>query len=405
MTLRFRKSIKLAPGIRWNFSGSGTSWTIGPRGASINIGQRGTYLNTSFWGTGLSERTRIDGPATAGARAAAFSEPMGRTLEQPTQTRVQMTCTIQDDGALTFSDANGAPVSEHFVELAKKQNREALQGLIGRACDTVNERIESLGRLHYDLPDCRRRAGYVIAPFTLPQPVRPAIRTLGFWAGLFKRKRERVEDENNRAQVTYEEASSEWVASKLAHERAERRRRNEHDFLVLNDVATMERVLEEKLQEIMWPRETTVSVDVGDDGLKVLLDVDLPELEDMPTKLAAVPARGLKLSVKELSATKVRQLYAAHVHGILTRLVGEVFAALPTVQTVVASGYSQRRDPATAQLRDDYLLSVRVPRGDWERLDFEHLRALDVIQALAAYELRRDMMKSGGLKAIAPFAA
>ena len=38
-------------------------------------------------------------------------------------------------------------------------------------------------------------------------------------------------------------------------------------------------------------------------GLRVMLDVDLPELEDMPTKLAAVPARGLKLSVKEMSAT------------------------------------------------------------------------------------------------------
>ena len=404
MTLRFRKSIKLAPGIRWNFGGSGTSWTIGPRGASVNIGQRGTYVNTSFFGTGLSARTRIDGPATS-YRPTALAAPVGRALEPPTQTRVQMTCTIQDDGVITFADANGSPVSDHFVELVKKQNREALQGLISRACDTVNERIESLGHLHHHLPDCRRRSAYVLAPFTQSAPVRPTPKSLGFWAGLFERNRRRLEDENNRAQVTYEEAVSEWEASKLAHEGTERRRRNEYDVLVLNDVATMERVLEEKLQEIVWPRETTVSIDVEDGGRKVLLDVDLPELEDMPTKFAAVPARGLKLSVKELSATKVRQLYAEHVHGILTRLVGEVFAALPTVLTVVASGYSQRRDPVTAQLRDDYLLSVRVPREVWERLDFEHLPALDVTQALAAYELRRDMMKSGGLKTIVPFAA
>ncbi|MDM0058898.1 DUF4236 domain-containing protein [Variovorax fucosicus] len=37
MALRFRKSIKLTPGIRWNISGLGSSWTFGPRRASINV--------------------------------------------------------------------------------------------------------------------------------------------------------------------------------------------------------------------------------------------------------------------------------------------------------------------------------------------------------------------------------
>ena len=86
------------------------------------------------------------------------------------------------------------------------------------------------------------------------------------------------------------------------------------------------------------------------------------------------------------------------------RLVGEVFAALPKVQTVVASGYSQRRDPATAQMRDDYLLSVRVERQVWAGNDFAHLAAIDVTEALARHDLRRDMLKSGALKVIVPHA-
>lgn len=81
-------------------------------------------------------------------------------------------------------------------------------------------------------------------------------------------------------------------------------------------------------------------------------------------------------------------------HGILFRLIGEVFAALPRVQTVVASGYSQRRDPTTAQMRDDYLLSVRIQRPDWEANDFAHLNAIDVVTSLTRYDLRRDLLKS-----------
>ena len=72
------------------------------------------------------------------------------------------------------------------------------------------------------------------------------------------------------------------------------------------------------------------------------------------TKFASVPARGLKLSVKELSAAKIKRLYADHVHGIVFRMVGEAFAALPAIQWASAAGYSQRRDPATANLRDEY---------------------------------------------------
>ncbi len=39
--MRFRKSIKLAPGLRPNLSGRGASLTVGPRGASVNFGTRG----------------------------------------------------------------------------------------------------------------------------------------------------------------------------------------------------------------------------------------------------------------------------------------------------------------------------------------------------------------------------
>ena len=60
MGFRFRRSIRLAPGIRLNLTSRGLSATVGPRGASINVGPRGTYANVGIPGTGLSSRTRVD---------------------------------------------------------------------------------------------------------------------------------------------------------------------------------------------------------------------------------------------------------------------------------------------------------------------------------------------------------
>ncbi len=71
----FRKSVKILPGVRLNFSRSGVSTTIGVRGASVNLGRRGTFLNTGIPGTGIWRRDRIegahDGPPPLRARGAS----------------------------------------------------------------------------------------------------------------------------------------------------------------------------------------------------------------------------------------------------------------------------------------------------------------------------------------------
>lgn len=391
MGIRFRKSITLAPGVRWNLSGSGSSWTLGPRGASIGIGKRGTFLNTGIPGTGLFSRTALSGQPISTTRASAAPS-----------TRVSMTCGIRDDGSLYFEDSSGSPIPEPLVEAAKKQNKEAILGLIQRKCDEINEQVETLGALHHNTPDPQVKPRFVAPDFVEPEPLAPKPQAPGFIDKLFTSRRQRLEEENRAATERYNAALIDWKQRRAEFDKQVADRKVLVESLIYEDVGAMENFLTQSLEDIGWPRETQVAFDIQDQGTRVLLDVDLPELEDMPTKLAAVPARGLKLSVKELSATKIKRLYAEHVHGILFRLIGEVFAALPTVTVVIASGYSQRRDPATAQMRNDYLLSVQVLRSDWEENDFQHLSAIDVVEALARYDLRRDMLKTGLLKTITP---
>jgi hypothetical protein len=63
MTWRFRKRVKIIPGVYLNFSANGISTTIGPRGLSVNIGSKGTFLNSGIPGTGLYNRVPLHGNA------------------------------------------------------------------------------------------------------------------------------------------------------------------------------------------------------------------------------------------------------------------------------------------------------------------------------------------------------
>jgi hypothetical protein len=65
MSLRFRRRIKIIPGVHLNISRSGISTSVGVRGASVTLGKRGTYLNAGVPGTGVSWRGRISTPATS----------------------------------------------------------------------------------------------------------------------------------------------------------------------------------------------------------------------------------------------------------------------------------------------------------------------------------------------------
>lgn len=79
MGFRFRRSVRLLPGVRINLGGRrGPSITVGARGASLNVGPRGTYLNAGVPGTGVSYRERLDSEPETPRQEAPPSLPGGR---------------------------------------------------------------------------------------------------------------------------------------------------------------------------------------------------------------------------------------------------------------------------------------------------------------------------------------
>lgn len=391
MSLRFRKSIKIAPGIKMNLGGSGISWTLGPRGASIGIGARGTYLNTGIPGTGLYSRQHIDAPRKSGNLAPRVDVPM--------------TVSVTDDGMITFKDSNGNLASEALITAAKKQKGDFIRQVIQKTCDDINNQAHLLAQLHLHTPIPNQKFDYQPKQFLTPKPKIPLLKKPNIFYRLFKNKVSAIEVENTNSLREYERKLRQWELNKNVFEAAEKSKQNLILKAQAGDIASMESFFEEALQDIIWPRETIISFEIGNLGQFITLDVDLPEIEEMPTKVASVPQRGFKLNIKEMGASHIQKLYAKHIHAIIFRLIGEAFGLLPTIDKVTISGYSQRHSKLTGHLENQYLLSVVVMRKDWEEINFGGLDTIDPIEALYRFELRRDMTKTGNFKSIEPFGA
>jgi hypothetical protein len=166
----------------------------------------------------------------------------------------------------------------------------------------------------------------------------------------------------------------------------------------------MEEMLEGVLDTLSWPRETLISYEIEHDEQKVWMDVDLPEIEDMPQKIASIAANRKKLNIKNKPNKQLQLEYAKHIHGIAFRIAGTIFATLPTVKMIIISGYSQRLDSATGKVNDDYLYSFKIERDIFSQIDFSALDAVDPIAAMDLLEKRKKMTVMGIFKAIEPFA-
>jgi len=372
-----------------NLSGSGVSWSFGPRGASLNVGRRGVFTSTGIPGTGLYSREKISGSR--------------RKTPEPVPT-VDMTVrvSVNDDGVVSFTDTNDVPLRQELVAQVKKQGAEEIRGLIARKVEEINDSVDALGRVHLSTPP-PVTPRYTMAPFKHEKPEEPVPRPLGFWGRLIRTRRERIESEKAAAFEEYARRLAAWEKAKALHGQLEGHRKKLFENDVRHSLDAMERALEESFEDIPWPRETNISFDIQDSGKAVALDVDLPEIEDMPTKVASATGRRFEVKFSEASATKTRQLYMRHVHGVGFRLIGEVFARLPICDHVTLSAYSQRHNKQTGHLEDQYLFSLRVSRAEWMKIGFDNLDKLEITAVFERFELRRKMTKTGAFQPIEAF--
>ena len=89
MGFRFRKSIKIAPGLRLNLSKSGISTSIGGPGATINLGSQGIRKTVGIPGSGLSFSAMSNG---AKSNASNYSDVGGSQDEAQNNSKSKNGC-------------------------------------------------------------------------------------------------------------------------------------------------------------------------------------------------------------------------------------------------------------------------------------------------------------------------
>lgn len=400
MALRFRRSVKLMPGVRVNLGLRGPSISLGPRGVGVTMGPAGVTTHVGAPGTGLSYRHTVT-PGSGRALPTSLLPSSARSVGGG-QYSVGLRLDLDEHGRLTLASPEGAALDPRFERHVRVQKREALEAWLRERCAEIDAEVASVTGVHLTTPPPDTPHHFVAPAFTEAPPDEPPALHVNWFDRLFKSRRLRREDEHAQAMAGYEAQRAAWQTRRAAHaEECEgARQRFEEQRLTSADV--MHDLLADALAAIDWPRETSVSFEISPEATRAHLDVELAWLEQMPARTAELAARSLKLNYHDLPPARVRAEYVTHVHGVVFRLVGEVFAQLPHVREVICSGHVERPDPATGHPAATCLISVRVPRESWAAIDFTHLAAIDPVACLERFECRTARSLSDVLVAVTP---
>lgn len=406
MAFRFRKSVKILPGVRVNFSSKGASLNLGPRGSSLSIGKQGIYSNTSIPGMGISFRKKISN----NVRNERVLKQQ-RLSEQ--QTMVSVVLSLLDDGNIIYKDENGNFLDRKIVTKLWQQKSDMLKNWLETKSEEIND-IDLITTIHHDMPIPHNEPQFEEEEFDIEEPIEPKkinIKKPFFLKFLFspssKQKYqddlEKVENDFINSTNKFQEELELWKKEKEEFEQVQNELKVNFSSLIRTDINIMSEYLEKVLQSLDWARETLVSYDINISTNSVYIDVDLPEIEDIPQKTATIAATGKKLNIKKKTEKQLRLEYATHIHAIALRVAAYTFATLPSIELIVISGYSQRLDKSTAHKNDEYLYSIKFNKSDFSKLNFEKIELIDPIKAFDNFENIRSMTATGIFKVVEPF--
>lgn len=161
-----------------------------------------------------------------------------------------------------------------------------------------------------------------------------------------------------------------------------------------------EAAIEEWLAEAEAPIAFAIETEVLEDKGVIMIDLDLPEIEDMPQNKLTELADG---TVKIKTKTKKEQYedYRTCVFGLGEYVASHVLAIVPQAKKIVVSAYTQRRDEKTGENLDVFIYSVVFDRADFKK-DYQEMNPYDFCSELPS---RFYVLASGVMKSIVPFEA
>ncbi|MGN0193994.1 MAG: DUF4236 domain-containing protein [Pseudoramibacter sp.] len=405
MGFRYHRSVTICKGVRVNFSKSGPSLSIGGWGHTVNISGRGARETFSIPGTGLSYSRQIGGTGRSSRSAPR------RTVQLPNKIVLHM-----DDatGAVQIADGKGHVITDpavlrkirstdaYKVQKAKLQEQR-LQKAEAAVADSEAE-IRKFLEIYKLSANVKSRMAFekalqnlkpaadAKAEYQVPMPSQEEIRSAleaeakaNVKASVFKTGKLRKAYVDEHFGPRYAQAVEKWRTEKDAFDAKETKR---HLVAVLKNQKVCEerRAFFKKLitgdDEAVcaafdhWiafcalPVEIHIQYDWQRDTGLMCLDVDLPEIEDLPATKMTATSTG-KLKEKKRTQTELRETYATLVFGLAVFIASHTFNLSPAIEKILISGYTQRRNRA-GEVQNDYIYSLKFPRDSFEKTPVAH---------------------------------
>ena len=352
--MRFRKSIRLCKGVKLNLSKSGVSLSTGIRGLSLTTSKKGMWVNASLPGTGLYDRKKIvsfDKKKKENKKAEAARKEKQAALPQVDMEKAQAE-------ADRLNEAIFAVENIHLLPLPGEEAAER------QAAPSANER-PTMDAVKEEL---RREAEGKFKP------------TL--WS--FKAKVEEYIAAN--IDQRYEAALSEWENRQMVKAVRE-------DNALKNESA-----LDDFLANAALPVECDAQYEFDPSTNALYLDIDLPEIEDMPAERAVVLQSG-EVKAAKRAQNEIRAGYASCVLGIGVYFAAGIYKISSEIDDIIVSGYTQRRD-SEGDMEDVYVYSVQFTRREFEGVGHTKMPPYDFCMG---FENRINATSTMLLKQIKPF--
>jgi hypothetical protein len=418
--MRFRKIVSIGKIARVNFSKSGASLTLGVPGVSVNIGKSGAYLNTGIPGTGLYNRQKISGSS----RSSGSRQSVLRFSLDVNETNEIVLLDEKDKQIIDESVIRRIKRTEeykHFVLTHEKEMKEAVDNantsfvnLYKLSPELINkidieEKLNGLELKKYDVQKLKiTEPNKHDVKIELFIRARKEIKSFAFWS--INKKREEFVNDN--LENEFKNRMNEWKDKKerFLNEQNEIKEIKDKEFkeeyieekytyesIISGDPEYVESEIDDLLSRIQLPVEFSIQYEYENNN--VFIDLDLPEIEYIPTEKSTILASG-KSKIKNKTQKDIKYDYIICVCGLAYFISSNIFNISTGILNILISGYTQRISRKTGNIEDEYVYSVIFDRENFQKINVKNIAPAESFEL---FKNRLDITKTGIMKTIIPF--
>ncbi len=352
--------------------------------------------------------------------------------EGPKRVEVELVLSLDEIGKPIIKDKNGNIINEESIlkQLRRQEGyKEALKKLVlsrreeieKSNCDFIEiykrtplileemsakEKLSQLKFEEYTLENFQKNEPSIEEiRANIESKSRNPINKLLFW------KKSDKSDPNS----VYERELKIWQEEKLAFEDQEKQKKeiedrkrrelyNQQKRELEGELAdfgnSISSKLDKFLNDLMLPVEFSIDYQYYQENKILYVDLDLPEIEDMPQKKAIVSSSG-KLIIKPKTNKELKEDYARCVIGLGFYLAGNFFNMIQDIKNITISGYTQRLSKKSGNIEDEYIYSIKFNKKIFKNLN---MLLIDPIVAIQNFEHIINITGTCELKTIRPIA-